>query len=171
MQEIHRVVNCVEHCFPFDMLRQIDKLMKRTQDRPLASGRIAPRNALVFAVALEVSAFAFLWQAVNPLSAALAVAACLFYVFVYTLWLKRTSKSNIVIGGAAGAVPVLIGWSAVTSSLDWAPVVLFLAYPVIAFFRGPVRRCRLRALGHCRRCGYNLTGLPEPRCPECGTAI
>ena len=74
---------------------------------------------------LEVLAFAFLWATVNLLSAVLAVAACLFYVFVYTLWLKRTSKSNIVIGGAAGAAPVLIGWSAVTNSLDWAPVVLF----------------------------------------------
>jgi protoheme IX farnesyltransferase len=62
---------------------------------------------------------------VNLLTAALGVAACLFYVFVYTLWLKRTSKSNIVIGGAAGAVPVLIGWTAVTNSLSWAPIVLF----------------------------------------------
>ena len=70
-------------------------------------------------------AFFFLWATVNLLSAVLAVSACLFYVFVYTLWLKRTSKSNIVIGGAAGAAPVLIGWSAVTNSLDWAPVVLF----------------------------------------------
>jgi heme o synthase len=105
--------------------RDIDKLMKRTQNRPLASGRLEPRRALVFAVTLEVLAFAFLWATVNLLSAVLAVAACLFYVFVYTLWLKRTSKSNIVIGGAAGAAPVLIGWSAVTNSLDWAPVVLF----------------------------------------------
>ncbi len=105
--------------------RDIDKLMKRTQNRPLASGRLEPRNALIFAVTLEVVAFAFLWGTVNLLSAVLAVAACLFYVFVYTLWLKRTSKSNIVIGGAAGAAPVLIGWSAVTNSLDWAPVVLF----------------------------------------------
>jgi protoheme IX farnesyltransferase len=104
--------------------RDIDKLMKRTQNRPLASGRLEPRNALIFAVALEVVAFAFLWATVNLLSAVLAVSACLFYVFVYTLWLKRTSKSNIVIGGAAGAAPVLIGWSAVTNSLDWAPVVL-----------------------------------------------
>jgi protoheme IX farnesyltransferase len=76
-------------------------------------------------VGLEVAAFAFLWATVNLLSAVLAVAACLFYVFVYTLWLKRTSSRNIVIGGAAGAAPVLIGWSAVTNSLDWAPVVLF----------------------------------------------
>jgi protoheme IX farnesyltransferase len=105
--------------------RDIDKLMKRTQNRPLASGRMEPRHALVFAITLEVAAFAFLWATVNLLSAVLAVSACLFYVFVYTLWLKRTSKSNIVIGGAAGAAPVLIGWSAVTNSLDWAPVVLF----------------------------------------------
>ena len=105
--------------------RDIDKVMKRTQNRPLASGRLEPRDALTFAVALEVVAFVFLWTTVNLLSAVLAVSACLFYVFVYTLWLKRTSKSNIVIGGAAGAAPVLIGWSAVTNSLDWAPVVLF----------------------------------------------
>jgi protoheme IX farnesyltransferase len=105
--------------------RDIDKLMKRTQNRPLPSGRLEPHRALIFAVTLEVLAFAFLWATVNLLSAVLAVAACLFYVFVYTLWLKRTSKSNIVIGGAAGAAPVLIGWSAVTNSLDWAPVVLF----------------------------------------------
>jgi protoheme IX farnesyltransferase len=105
--------------------RDIDKLMKRTQNRPLASGRLEPRRALIFAVTLEVLAFFFLWATVNLLSAVLAVSACLFYVFVYTLWLKRTSKSNIVIGGAAGAAPVLIGWSAVTNSLGWAPVVLF----------------------------------------------
>jgi protoheme IX farnesyltransferase len=102
--------------------RDIDKVMKRTQNRPLARGSLEPRNALVFAVGLEIIAFVFLWATVNLLSAVLAVAACLFYVFVYTLWLKRTSKSNIVIGGAAGAAPVLIGWSAVTNSLDWAPV-------------------------------------------------
>ena len=75
----------------------------------------------------------WLWVFVNLLSAALAVAACLFYVFIYTLWLKRTSKSNIVIGGAAGAAPVLIGWSAVTNSIGWAPVVLF----AIIFFWTP----------------------------------
>ena len=105
--------------------RDIDKVMDRTRNRPLATGQIEPRAALVFAVTLEVAAFAFLWATVNLLSAALAVGACLFYVFVYTLWLKRTSSRNIVIGGAAGAAPVLIGWSAVTGTLDWAPVVLF----------------------------------------------
>ena len=70
-------------------------------------------------------AFVELWAWVNLLSAALAVSATLFYVFVYTLWLKRTSSQNIVIGGAAGAVPVLVGWAAVTDSLAWTPVVLF----------------------------------------------
>jgi len=105
--------------------RDIDRVMERTKNRPIASGRIAPRAALTFAITLEVAAFLFLWATVNLLSAVLAVSACLFYVFVYTLWLKRTSSHNIVIGGAAGAAPVLIGWSAVTNSLDWAPVVLF----------------------------------------------
>ena len=97
-------------------------------------GVIEPRHALVFAIALEVVAFAWLWAFVNLLSAVLAVAACLFYVFVYTLWLKRTSSRNIVIGGAAGAVPVLIGWTAVTDQLAWAPVVLFA---VIFFWTPP----------------------------------
>ena len=105
--------------------RDIDALMERTKNRPLVTGVMSPRAALTFAIGLEVVAFAWLWAWVNLLTAALGVAACLFYVFVYTLWLKRTSKSNIVIGGAAGAVPVLIGWTAVTDSLDWAPVVLF----------------------------------------------
>lgn len=105
--------------------RDIDAIMKRTQNRPLVTGVITPRSALVFAVAIEAIAFGWLWYFVNLLSAVLAVAACLFYVFVYTLWLKRTSSHNIVIGGAAGAAPVLIGWSAVTNSLDWAPIVLF----------------------------------------------
>ncbi|MGA2836287.1 MAG: heme o synthase [Acidimicrobiales bacterium] len=105
--------------------RDIDKLMQRTRKRPLVTGVIAPRNALIFAVTLEVVAFAELWAWVNLLSAVLAVSATLFYVFVYTLWLKRTSKQNIVIGGAAGAMPVLVGWAAVTDSLAWAPLVLF----------------------------------------------
>ena len=105
--------------------RDIDRVMKRTQGRPLVTGAVTPRAALTFAIVLEVVAFVWLWALVNLLSAVLAVAACLFYVFVYTLWLKRTSKQNIVIGGAAGAVPVLIGWSSVTGTLGWAPIVLF----------------------------------------------
>jgi protoheme IX farnesyltransferase len=105
--------------------RDIDMVMDRTKNRPLVTGVMTPRSALVFAISLEVLAFVLLWSTVNLLSAVLAVAACLFYVFVYTLWLKRTSTHNIVIGGAAGAVPVLVGWSSVTNSLDWAPLVLF----------------------------------------------
>jgi len=105
--------------------RDIDKLMNRTKKRPLVTGAMSPKAALIFALALEVVAFVELWLAVNLLSAVLAVSATLFYVFVYTLWLKRRSSQNIVIGGAAGAVPVLVGWAAVTNSLSWAPVVLF----------------------------------------------
>ncbi len=105
--------------------RDIDRLMHRTAKRPLVTGAVTPRNALIFAVALEVVAFAELWLFVNLLSAVLAVSATLFYVFVYTLWLKRTSSQNIVIGGAAGAVPVLVGWAAVQNTITWAPVVLF----------------------------------------------
>src|SRR6202034_842030 len=105
--------------------RDIDAVMHRTANRPLVTGVGSPTAALLFAVTLEVLAFAELWTAVNLLAAALAVSATLFYVFVYTLWLKRSSSQNIVVGGAAGAVPVLVGWAAVTGSLTWAPIVLF----------------------------------------------
>lgn len=105
--------------------RDIDRLMERTRNRPLVTGAIAPRDALVFAVALEVAAFVVLWAGANLLAALLALSATAFYVGVYTLWLKRTSRQNIVIGGAAGAVPVLVGWSAVTGSLGLTPWVLF----------------------------------------------
>ena len=106
--------------------RDIDALMERTKTRPLVTGLIAPRNALVFAVCLEIAAFVVLAVGANVLSGLLALSATFFYVFVYSLWLKRTSKQNIVIGGAAGAVPVLVGWAAVTNSLSWTPWLLFL---------------------------------------------
>jgi protoheme IX farnesyltransferase len=106
--------------------RDIDALMERTKTRPLVTGLIKPRSALVFALVLEIAAFAILWAGANLLSGILAISATLFYVFVYSLWLKRTSKQNIVIGGAAGAVPVLVGWAAVTNSLGWTPWLLFL---------------------------------------------
>jgi len=105
--------------------RDIDRVMKRTKNRPLVTGAVTPAAALSFALVLEVAAFVELWLAVNLLSAVLAISATLFYVFVYTLWLKRRSSQNIVIGGAAGAVPVLVGWAAVTNSLAWPPVVMF----------------------------------------------
>jgi protoheme IX farnesyltransferase len=107
--------------------RDIDALMERTRQRPLVTGIIAPRHALIFALVLEAAAFAVLLIGANALAAVLALAAATFYVVVYSLWLKRTSRHNIVVGGAAGAVPVLVGWAAVTGSLDWPPVVLFVA--------------------------------------------
>jgi protoheme IX farnesyltransferase len=106
--------------------RDIDAIMHRTSQRPLVTGAMTPAAALRFAVALEVAAFVELALVVNLLSAVLAVSATLFYVFVYTLWLKRTSPQNIVIGGAAGAMPVLVGWAAVRGSVSVAPIMLFL---------------------------------------------
>ena len=106
--------------------RDIDGLMERTKNRPLVTGLIAPRHALIFAMGLEIVSFGVLWAGANLAAAALCLSATLFYVFVYSLWLKRTSKQNIVIGGAAGAVPVLVGWAAVTNSLSWEAWLLFL---------------------------------------------
>ncbi len=105
--------------------RDIDRLMHRTRHRPLVTGEVSPGAATVFAVALEVAGFGELWGTVNPLSALLALSATVFYVLVYTLWLKRNSKQNIVIGGAAGAVPVLVGWAAVTGKVGWPALMLF----------------------------------------------
>jgi protoheme IX farnesyltransferase len=99
--------------------------MRRTARRPLPAHRVEPADALRFGLVLGVAGFVWLWAAVNLLSAALATAAILFYVFVYTLGLKRRSTQNIVIGGAAGAVPVLVGWSAVTGRVDLPALVLF----------------------------------------------
>lgn len=105
--------------------RDIDAIMERTKNRPLVTGAMTPGAATIFAVSLEVISFAILATYVNFLSAWLAMAATAFYVVIYTIWLKRRSSQNIVIGGAAGAVPVLIGWAAVTNSLSWTPVLLF----------------------------------------------
>jgi protoheme IX farnesyltransferase len=106
--------------------RDIDAIMERTKQRPLVRGVMSARSAALFAFALEVVAFGVLTIWVNVLSAWLALSATAFYVVIYTLILKRRSKQNIVIGGAAGAVPVLVGWAAVTNSLGWTPVLLFL---------------------------------------------
>ena len=113
--------------------RDIDRLMQRTQGRPLVTGAVSPKAALIFAFALAALAFCLFLLWVNLLSAVLALGACLFYVFVYSLWLKRTSKQNIVIGGAAGAAPALIGWAAVTGSLSLSSFILF----AIIFFWTP----------------------------------
>lgn len=113
--------------------RDIDKIMQRTLHRPLPTGSVSARSAAVLAAGLEAAAAAVLVVWVNVLSAALALGAAAFYIVVYTLWLKRRSPSNIVIGGAAGAVPPLVGWAAVEGSLGWAPLLLF----AIVFFWTP----------------------------------
>ena len=105
--------------------RDIDRVMHRTKKRPLPAHKIDPRNALLFGSLLGVVAFAFLWATVNLASALLASAALLFYVFVYTLGLKRSTPQNIVIGGAAGAVPALVGWAAVTGTVEAPALALF----------------------------------------------
>jgi len=106
--------------------RDIDAVMKRTQKRPLVTGVISPRDATIFAVLLELAAYLVLQHWDNQLAGLLALSGTFFYVIIYTIWLKRRSKQNIVIGGAAGAVPVLVGWAAITNNLSWAPVLLFL---------------------------------------------
>ncbi len=121
--------NCI-NCY---IDRDIDQIMGRTQRRSLPSGRVEPQQALVFGIVLGVASFILLCVFVNLLSAVLAFSAILFYVFVYTLWLKRTSTQNIVIGGAAGAVPVLVGWAAITNGLSLPAIWLF----AIIFFWTP----------------------------------
>lgn len=105
--------------------RDIDRVMKRTKDRALVTGDVSDREALIFSYVMGVASIVWLALTVNFLSAALSLVAILFYVFVYTLWLKRRTPQNIVWGGIAGCMPVLIGWSAVTDSLGWAPLILF----------------------------------------------
>jgi heme o synthase len=113
--------------------RDLDRMMKRTADRPVASGRVSPRAAIVFGVLLGCASFALLVLTVNLLAAVLALSGLLGYVLVYTLWLKRSTPQNIVIGGAAGAVPPLVAWAAVTGGLEGTPLYLF----AIVFFWTP----------------------------------
>ena len=120
------VFNCV-----YD--RDIDEQMRRTRRRALPRHIVSPRSALVFGFVLGLLSTAILWAWVNPLSAVLAVAANAFYVFVYTMLLKRRTTQNIVWGGLAGCFPALIGWTAVTGELSWVPVVLF----AVVFFWTP----------------------------------
>jgi protoheme IX farnesyltransferase len=105
--------------------RDIDAGMKRTADRPVASGRVSPAAALTYGLVLGTLAFAILAVGVNLLAAVLSLSGFLGYVLVYTVWLKRTTPQNIVIGGAAGAVPPLVGWAATTGSLSWTALYLF----------------------------------------------
>jgi protoheme IX farnesyltransferase len=105
--------------------RDIDAMMRRTRSRPIPAGRIEPGAALGFGITLAVGSVLMMGLAVNPVAAGVLALSIAFYVFVYTMWLKRRTPQNIVIGGAAGAFPPLIGWAAVTGSVDLIPLVLF----------------------------------------------
>ena len=114
--------------------RDIDAEMNRTRRRPIPGGRIPASHALAIGIALNVLAFAVLWAGANLLAASLALAGALIYVFVYTVWLKRSTPHNIVIGGAAGAIPPLVGWAAATGGLD---ATAFAFFGVIFFWTPP----------------------------------
>jgi protoheme IX farnesyltransferase len=105
--------------------RDIDRVMRRTRGRPLPAGAIEPSHALVFGTVLGVAAFVLLWLATTPAAAIFSLAALLFYVFIYTMWLKRRTPQNIVIGGAAGAFPPVVGWAAVTGGIALEPALMF----------------------------------------------
>jgi protoheme IX farnesyltransferase len=131
----------------------IDKLMKRTADRPLARAAVSLRSALLFGLALSAGAFVWLWQTANLLTGLVAAATIAFYVLVYTLLIKRRTAQNVVWGGAANGMPVLIGWSAVTGAIGWQAVVLW----AIVFFWTPPHSWALAML---RKEDYRSAGVP-----------
>ena len=133
--------------------RDIDAGMARTADRPVPSGRVAPTAALTYGLVLAALAVLVLWVGVNPLAAALSFSGFLGYVLVYTVWLKRSTPQNIVIGGAAGAVPPLVGWAATTGSLSWTALYLF----AIVFYWTPPHFWALSLL---MKDEYAKAGLP-----------
>jgi heme o synthase len=133
--------------------RDIDAQMARTATRPIPSGRVSPGAALAYGLILQVLSFALLATTVNVLAALLALSGFLGYVFVYTIWLKRRSPQNIVIGGAAGAVPPLVGWAAVTGGLDPAALYLF----AIVFYWTPPHFWALSLL---MKSEYERVGVP-----------
>src|SRR3954449_7323694 len=133
--------------------RDIDAAMGRTASRPVPSGRISPRAALLYAFALQIASFAILATAANLLSAFLALAGFVWYTLVYTVWLKRRSPQNIVIGGAAGAVPPLVGWAAVTGSV--APNALYL-FAIVFYWTPP----HFWALSLLMKSEYERVGVP-----------
>ena len=135
--------------------RDRDQVMRRTQNRPLATGAADPTAALIFGIVLNVVAFGILWASANLLSACLTLSATLFYVFVYTIWLKPRSPQNIVIGGAAGAVPTLVGWAAVTGSL---------AAPAWVHVRASCSCGHRRTSGRSRCATARTTPRPASRC-------
>ncbi len=145
--------------------RDIDDRMSRTRLRPVPSGRIPAGAALLFGITLGAAAFTLFWMFVNPISAWLALGGLLFYVLIYTMWLKRSSPQNIVIGGAAGAVPPLVGWAAMTGSVDLGAMYLF----AIVFYWTPPHFWAL-ALNKQRDYGNagipmmpNIHGVPETK--------
>lgn len=133
--------------------RDIDAKMGRTSLRPIPSGRMSGAHVLGFGITLAAVAFALFWFLLNPLSAVLALAGYLYYVFVYTRWLKRTSPQNIVVGGAAGAFPPLVGWAAATGEVSLTAVYLFL----IVFFWTPPH---FWALALVKQKDYGRVGVP-----------
>ena len=143
--------------------RDIDALMERTRDRPLPTGKIEPAEALSFGVILASGAIMLMFLATNAMAAALLAAAVLFYVFVYTMWLKRRTPQNIVIGGAAGAFPPAIGWAAVTGDVGIEAVVMFL---VIFFWTPP----HFWALALYSEGDYAAAGVPMLPVVRGGTA-
>jgi protoheme IX farnesyltransferase len=135
------------------MDRDIDDRMARTRLRPIPSGRMQPREVLAFGVLLSTTATALLAVSANVLTAALALAGFYFYVFVYTRWLKRSTPQNIVIGGAAGAFPPLVGWAAVTNRVDLFSIYLFL---IIFYWTPP----HFWALALLKQRDYGRAGVP-----------
>jgi len=133
--------------------RDVDAVMKRTRHRPIPAGRIAPRTALEFGVALAVASVTLMGLAVNWTAAALLALAIAFYVFVYTIWLKRRTPQNIVIGGASGAFPPMIGWATVTGDVSLASIALF----AIIFFWTPPH---FWSLALYRAGDYAAAGIP-----------
>ena len=133
--------------------RDIDTQMSRTRLRPIPSGRMGPRSVLAFGIALATAATYLLARFTNVLTAVLALAGFYFYVFVYTRWLKRTTPQNIVIGGAAGAFPPLVGWAAMTGTIDLTAVYLFL----IVFYWTPPHFWALALL---KQRDYGRAGVP-----------
>ena len=133
--------------------RDIDAVMARTRGRPIPAGKVEPAEALGLGIVLSIASVVVMALAVNLLAAALLALSILFYVFVYTIWLKRRTAQNIVIGGAAGAFPPMIGWAAVTGGLDWGALVLF----AIVFLWQPTH---FWALALYRAGDYARVGVP-----------
>jgi protoheme IX farnesyltransferase len=133
--------------------RDIDQVMARTRGRPIPMGRVRPETALALGFAMEAASFLLLWRTVNSLTAWLALAGFVYYVFIYTMWLKRRTPQNIVIGGGAGAFPPLVGWAAATGQIGLAAILMFL---IILFWTPP----HVWALALFKQDDYRRAGIP-----------